>query len=81
MVLVLAKRVDPNEMLFYVNFIFARVPIQGFLVYKGLILRPPDKNAYWKTIFFISHPKHAVGTQKNPLIETVLLSIQNTCLN
>ena len=20
--------------------------------------RPPDKSAYWKTIFFISHPKH-----------------------
>ena len=24
--------------------------------------RPPDKNAYWKTIFFISHLKHVVGT-------------------
>ena len=44
---------------------------------------PPDKSAYWKTIFFISHPKHnyVVGTQKNRLNETVLLSIQNTCLN
>ena len=20
--------------------------------------RPPDKSVYWKTIFFISHPKH-----------------------
>ena len=20
--------------------------------------RPPDKSAYWKIIFFISHPKH-----------------------
>ena len=28
--------------------------------------RPPDKSAYWKTTFFISHPKHVVGTQKNP---------------
>ena len=43
--------------------------------------RPPDKSAYWKIIFFISHPKHVVGTQKNRLNETVLLSIQNTCLN
>ena len=31
---------------------------------------------YWKTIFFISHPKHVVGTQKNRLNETVLLSTQ-----
>ena len=43
--------------------------------------RPPDKSVYQKTIFFISHPKHVVGTQKNRLIETVLLSTQNTCLN
>ena len=41
----------------------------------------PDKSAYRKTIFFISHPKHVVGTQKNCLNETVLLSTQNTCLN
>ena len=29
---------------------------------------PPDKSAYWKTVFFISHPKPVVGTQ-------------NACLN
>ena len=45
------------------------------------LIRPPDKRAYWKIIFFISHPKHVVGTQKNRLNETVLLSTQNTCLN
>ena len=44
-------------------------------------IRPPDKSAYWKIIFFISHPKHFVGTQKNRLNETVLLTTQNTCLN
>ena len=44
--------------------------------------RPPDKRVYWKIIFFISHPKHMyMGTQKNRLNETVLLSTQNTCLN
>ena len=44
--------------------------------------RPPDKSAYQTIIFFISHPKHMyVGTQKNCLNETVLLSTQNTCLN
>ena len=42
-------------------------------------LRPPDKSAYWKIIFLISEPKHVVGTQKNRLNETVLLSTQNIC--
>ena len=44
------------------------------------VTRPPDKSTNWKIIFFISHPKH-VGTQKNRLNETVLLSTQNKCLN
>ena len=36
---------------------------------------PPDKTVYWKIIFFILHSKHnVVGTQKNCLKETVLLS-------
>ena len=39
--------------------------------------RPPDKSAYWKIIFFISHPKHMLWV----LNETVLLSTQNTCIN
>ena len=25
---------------------------------KLTLSRPPDKSAYWKIIFFISHPKH-----------------------
>ena len=27
-------------------------------------LRPPDKSAYWKSIFFISHPKHMLWVLK-----------------
>ena len=35
-----------------------------------------------KLLFFISRPKHMyVGTQKNRLNETFLLSTQNTCLH
>ena len=58
-------------------FILRKIPV--------LILehdRPPDKRAYWKIIFFISHSKtYVVGTQKNRLNETALLSTQNVCLN
>ena len=36
---------------------------------------PPDKSAYLINNFLISQPKHVVGTQKNCLNETVLLSI------
>ena len=44
--------------------------------------RPPDKSVYRKSIFFVSRPKPMyMGTQKNRLNETVLLSTQNTCLN
>ena len=44
--------------------------------------RPPDKGAELKIICLPSQPKkHVVGTQKNSLDETVLLSTQNTCLN
>ena len=45
--------------------------------------RPPDKSAYWKIIFFIYfiflYFPYVVGTQKNRLNETVLLSTKNTC--
>ena len=37
--------------------------------------------AYQKNNFLISRPKHVVGTQKNRLNETVLLSTQNICSN
>ena len=33
--------------------------LRSFQVMCGVCnIRPPDKNVYWKTIFFISHPKH-----------------------
>ena len=51
-------------------------------LYYGCSIRPPNKSAYWKIIFFISHPKkYVVGTKKKRLNETVLLNTQNTCLN
>ena len=66
---------------------YERAPEELKAVYGGNVSRwckynPSDKSAYWKTIFFISHPKHnVVGSQKNRLNETVLLSTQNICLN
>ena len=42
--------------------------------------RPLAKNAYQKFIFLISQPKHVVvGTPRNGLNETALLSTQNKC--
>ena len=31
---------------------------------KGAIVRPPDKSAYWKIIFLISHPNHMLWVLK-----------------
>ena len=30
----------------------------------GAVDRPPDKSAYWKIIFFISHPKYTLWVLK-----------------
>ena len=30
----------------------------------SILFRPPDKSEYWKTIFFISHPKHMLWVLK-----------------
>ena len=30
--------------------------------------RPPDKSAYWKIIFFISHPKHMLWVLKRTVL-------------
>ena len=44
-----------------------------------LYCRPPDKSVYWKTyLHYFSSKTYVVGTQKNNLNETVLLSMQNT---
>ena len=41
---------------------------------------PPDSEAIKNLFSYSSTKTHVVGTQKNRLIETVLLSTQNTCL-
>ena len=41
--------------------------------------RPLDKSVLLKINFLIFQPKHVVGSQKNRLIETVLLSTHNKC--
>ena len=48
-------------------------------VKNGSHLRTLVKSVYRKFSFLISQPKHVVGTQKNRLNETVLLSTQNIC--
>ena len=42
---------------------------------------PPDKSAYWKSIFFISHPKHMLWVLKRTVSMRRFLSTKNTCLN
>ena len=45
---------------------------------KGMLhtMPAPDKRAHLKVVFLISQQKHVVGTQKNCLNETILLSTQ-----
>ena len=43
--------------------------------------KPPDKSALSKKYFYFSTKTYVVGTQKNRLNETVLLSTHNLCLN
>ena len=33
-------------------------------IWVSNVNRPPDKSAYWKIIFFISHPKHMLWVLK-----------------
>ena len=42
---------------------------------------PPDKRACWKIYLYFSSKTYVVGTQKNRLNVTFLLSTQNKCLN
>ena len=37
---------------------------KGSKNYLFACCRPPDKSVYWKTIFFISHPKHMLWVLK-----------------
>ena len=43
--------------------------------------RPPDKSVPENYFSYFSTKTYIVGTQKNRLDETVLLSTQNTCLD
>ena len=46
------------------------------------LIRAPDKSVYWKNYLLNFSSKTCImGTQKNRLNETVLLSTQNTSLN
>ena len=57
------------------------VPQVIFLFLQYNLVLMLDKSVYRKTIFLISHPKHMLWVPlKNRLNETVLFSIQNTCL-
>ena len=47
-------------------------------VVKG---KSPDEFVLKKYFLYFSSKTYVVGIQKNRLIETVLLMIQNTCLN
>ena len=38
--------------------------ISTALILGLFCIRPPDKSVYWKTIFFISHPKHMLWVLK-----------------
>ena len=43
--------------------------------------RPPDKSAIENYVLYFLAKTYVVGTQKNRLNETVLLSTQNACFN
>ena len=60
---------DPDEMLPYAAFhlglhCLAKYLFTGIDKLSEYVVRPPDKSAYWKTIFFISHPKHMLWALK-----------------
>ena len=40
--------------------------IVSLIIFIPRLYRPPDKSAYWKTIFFISHPNICCGYWKEP---------------
>ena len=50
------------EINYYISIKFFKDSDQSPL--KLTYYRPPDKNVYWKSVFFISHQKH--GYSKDP---------------
>ena len=53
--------------------------ISKFTIFEQLPIRRLDKSALLKFISYFSTKIYVVGTQKNRLNETVLLSTQNNC--
>ena len=52
-----------------------------FLVWAIILSGPQIRVRNWKLFSYFSTKTYVVGTRKNRLDETVLLSTQNTCLN
>ena len=51
--------------------ISAHAYIYAYQILYGLFIlnvRPPDKSVYWKTILFISHPKHMLWVLKRTVL-------------
>ena len=46
-----------------------------------IVLRPQEKCVTENLFFLILHQKYVMGTKKNCLSETALLSTQNICLD
>ena len=70
------------EPLFLETFVAVRVN-KNALVYNQsqntTMARPPEKNAYSKTIFLFLNKTYVEGAQKKRLNETLLFSTQNKC--
>ena len=47
--------------------IVSSVTVMNCLLYDSLVLRSPDKSAYWKIIFLISQPEHLLWVLKRTL--------------
>ena len=54
---------------------------QSFNLFSANVNVQTNNVGHIKINFFISQPKHVVEAQKNRLIEMILLSTQNKCLN
>ena len=80
--LILANSADPDEMLHYAAFNLGRHCLQMYRfisIQKEKRYSPLVKSAYQKKNSYFSTKTYVVGTQKNRLNETVLLSTQNIC--
>ena len=60
------NRVDPDQLVvIYTSLKIEKSSMHSALIRSNMVqLRPPDKSAYWKIIFLISHPKHMLWVLK-----------------